>query len=298
MEDKNPVGVIVGRFQVPDLHKGHCFLIEEVCRRHSDVLIVIGCSAGLATAENPLDYDVRVAMVKELFPLVTTRPLRDCRSDDDWTRDLDNVIADVFPGRTAILYGSRASFLECYTGRHVKFTLPPIESVTGTEVRRTNGEKPVYTAQFRAGVIYANNHKRPRAYQTVDVAIIRQRDGAVLLGGKKGENGKLRFIGGFVDPTDPSLEIAAKREVREEAGDIEIDDLRYLGSTNIDDWRYRHTSDRIVTAFFAATYIFGCTKAADDIERVVWMPSDKVTEVIVDEHKPLALMLEKYLASK
>ncbi len=48
----------------------------------------------------------------------------------------------------------------------------------------------------------------------------------------------------------------AKREVQEEAG-VEVGNITYLGSTLINDWRYRGEIDKIKTALFVAKYVFG-----------------------------------------
>jgi bifunctional NMN adenylyltransferase/nudix hydrolase len=88
---------------------------------------------------------------------------------------------------------------------------------------------------------------------------------------RKPEEKKWRFIGGFSDPRSTSLEVDAKREVTEEAS-IEVDDITYLGSTLIDDWRYRGEQDKIKTAFFVAKYIYGKPEGADDIAEVKWVP--------------------------
>jgi bifunctional NMN adenylyltransferase/nudix hydrolase len=88
---------------------------------------------------------------------------------------------------------------------------------------------------------------------------------------RKPDEKKWRFIGGFSDPRTSSLEEDAKREVQEEAG-IEVEIISYLGSTLIDDWRYRGEQDKIKTALFLAKYIFGKPEGADDIAEVKWVP--------------------------
>ena len=65
---------------------------------------------------------------------------------------------------------------------------------------------------------------------------------------KKPNEPHYRFIGGFVDRTDESWEQAAKREFKEETGgNAEIDDIRYVCSAAVKDWRYNKTESGIMT---------------------------------------------------
>jgi bifunctional NMN adenylyltransferase/nudix hydrolase len=103
----------------------------------------------------------------------------------------------------------------------------------------------------------------------VDIAVVNDKMEVLLA--RKPDEKKWRFIGGFSDPRTPSLEEDAKREVQEEAG-IEVEVISYLGSTMIDDWRYRGEQDKIKTALFLAKYIFGKPEGADDVAEVKWVP--------------------------
>ena len=49
------VGVVIGRFQVHELHKGHLLLLNEAAK-HGKMLVCIGVSPTLVTRDNPLDY--------------------------------------------------------------------------------------------------------------------------------------------------------------------------------------------------------------------------------------------------
>jgi bifunctional NMN adenylyltransferase/nudix hydrolase len=60
-------------------------------------------------------------------------------------------------------------------------------------------------------------HKYPTSFQATDCVIIHREAGKLLLGKKKIQTG-WRFLGGFVDPKDDSLELANARERQEEAG--------------------------------------------------------------------------------
>ena len=96
-------------------------------------------------------------------------------------------------------------------------------------------------------------------------------NGTEVLLGKKSTNYKWRFVGGFIDPEDDSYETAAVRELREECGDIVVDDVQYESSARIDDWRYRKEADKIITTLYSAQYVSGTPKAKDDIVDVGWI---------------------------
>jgi bifunctional NMN adenylyltransferase/nudix hydrolase len=118
-------------------------------------------------------------------------------------------------------------------------------------------------------MIAATAYRYPTAFQCVDIAVINDKKEVLIA--RKPDEKKWRFIGGFSDPRSVSLEADAKREVAEEAS-IEVDFVTYLGSTLIDDWRYRGEQDKIKTALFVAKYIYGKPEGADDIAEVKWVP--------------------------
>ena len=72
-EVRADVGVLVGRFQVPNLHPGHIELIQSVCEAHSKVLIFLGLAPTKATRNNPLDFESRKHMILEKFPTSAKR---------------------------------------------------------------------------------------------------------------------------------------------------------------------------------------------------------------------------------
>jgi bifunctional NMN adenylyltransferase/nudix hydrolase len=125
----------------------------------------------------------------------------------------------------------------------------------------------------------------PTVFPTVDVVI---EHGGKLLLGRKAHQQKFRFIGGFADPAlDNSYEDAAKREAKEET-DLTVSTVRYLGSTRIDDPRYRGTPDCIITHLFLAAEWEGSPKASDDIAELKWFSKEEVSaETFVDEHHVL-----------
>lgn len=293
------IGVVVGRFQAPALHEGHKYLIDLVSSMHEQVLIVLGSRRGFATKSDPLDYASRKVMIFREFPAARIAELLDEKMDEMWSKSLDMLIRREFPDQEAVLYGSRGSFIPHYSGRFACATVESKnEALSSTEVREEIYADPPSTEDFRAGMIYAQKLRFPMSYQAVDIAVVDFGRKRVLLGGRKNEPGVRRFIGGFVDKTDESLEFAAKREVFEEASGMEVDNLHYLGSCRIDDWRYRGTEDGIMTAFFAADYIFGAAKAGDDMDSLEWVPFSEFEKNIVAAHKPLAEKLRAHLKER
>jgi bifunctional NMN adenylyltransferase/nudix hydrolase len=91
-------------------------------------------------------------------------------------------------------------------------------AASGTLERRNAPLEVRSSVDWRAGVVYAAYNRYPQAFPTVDVAVTRETDDGdleILLAKKPGEKG-YRLIGGFVSPTDNSLQAAARRELAEE----------------------------------------------------------------------------------
>lgn len=265
------VGIIIGRFHVHELHEAHIDLIKSVMDRHDRVIIFLGNSVIRNTLKNPLDFRARRAMINESFPTVEVHYINDVPNDDvKWSKNLDKLIGEqLLPLQTAMLYGSRDSFIKSYSGKYKVTELEATTFISGTEVRRRVCNNYPPTKDYRAGLIASTAYRYPTAYQTVDIAVVNEKREILLA--RKPEEKKWRFIGGFSDPRSLSLEDDAKREVTEEA-QVEVGDIRYLGSTLIDDPRYRGEVDKIKTALFVAKYIFGKPEGADDIAEVKWVP--------------------------
>ena len=292
------VAVIVGRFQVNELHEAHIDLITSVLNKHDRVLLFLGNSTIRNTLNNPLDYRARRTMIADKFPTVEIHYINDNPSDTAWTKNLDKLIGEqLLPMQTVTLYGSRDSFLKCYTGKFNTCELEATTFISGTEVRRRVCNNYPPTADYRAGMIAATAYRFPTAFQTVDIAVVN--DKGELLLARKPEEKKWRFIGGFSDPASVSLEEDAKREVIEEAG-VEVDNITYLGSTLINDWRYRGEIDKIKTALFVAKYVFGKPEGADDVAEVKWVSINNLTknDIVETHHVLIDMFNEKFGANR
>jgi bifunctional NMN adenylyltransferase/nudix hydrolase len=293
-----PLGVIIGRFQVHKLHDGHKAIIDRVCGNHKKVIIFLGVSIISNTKENPLDFATRRVMIQEMYPNVIVLPLKDQRSNERWSNVLDNEIKVPFGDLPALLYGSRESFIPCYSGKNKVTELTTDVFYSGTEIRKGVSREILTSEDFRAGIIHANYAQRAVTYPTVDVVAYNDK-GQILLGKKPNEN-NYRFIGGFVDRTDMNWEQAAKREFSEETGGCEIGSLEYVSSGAIHDWRYAKTESGIMTTLFVGKFLYGAIRPSDDIASLHWLePSEiDIDTDIMPEHQHLFADLRNFLDKK
>lgn len=288
------IGAIICRLQVNVLHPGHKALIDLVCANHKKVILFLGVPVIENTKNNCLDFATRKIMVQNDYPNITILPLKDQRYNDKWSKTLDDNIKIPFGERSALLYGSRDSFIPYYSGKYKTVELLTDSNYSGTEIRKEVSRELLSSEDFRAGVIHAIWSVRPVTYPTVDIVAYNE-NGQLLLA-KKPNEPKYRFIGGFVDSIDSSLEEAARREFHEETSGSEIGDLTYVGSDSIKDWRYVKEESGIMSTLFIGKFMFGRAEASDDIEILKWIDKDDINEnMIMDEHKPLFIKLLNYL---
>jgi bifunctional NMN adenylyltransferase/nudix hydrolase len=124
----------------------------------------------------------------------------------------------------------------------------------------------------------------PTSFQTVDAVIWNHFTGEILLG-KKEKDGELwRLPGGFIDPSDVSLESGVLREISEECPGIQVAYPLYLFSHRQDDERYRNSIHKILTAVFSLEYKAGVPKAGDDLKQVEWFPAHAFTNWFFENH--------------
>ena len=151
------VGVIVGRFQVPELHRMHHDLIQSVIDRHEKVYLFLGIPKNNElTISNPLPFDARQEMITTVFPNVKVLFIKDRDSNEEWVRNCKFIIDKI------TVYGSRDSFLETYHqngGKYPSSELVSTERISGTECRHDVARKTINSVDFRKGIIYALMNK-------------------------------------------------------------------------------------------------------------------------------------------
>jgi len=291
----NDLGVIIGRFQTPYLHAGHRDLIKTVCEQHTRVLILVGVTPSTGTKRNPLEYSLRERMLMDHLIALKTQasiiilPLMDHPSDEEWVKQVDRLISTVNLNGGGTIYTDPLGCGEIYQKNGGK---NPVEFVnTTTNVRSTKLREKIIPwdgEAFRSGVIYATQRRFVNPLITVDVGVWRGNE--ILLGQKAVDGNKWRLPGGFVN-THECFEAAARREVAEELGGIELTNLSYVGSYAVDDWRYRGDVEGITTVLFRSNILFGQVKAGDDLERASWFHYMEAERIIHPVHKHLLTAL-------
>lgn len=291
----NSIGVIIGRFQTPKLHKGHIHLFNEVKKNHKKIIVMIGYTIDvIGTKRNPLDFLSRKKMIQDRYNDSTIIPLPDNPCDKQWSINIDKKIKEIAGVYSdAYLYGSRDSFISSYKGVFNTVKVQDIKGFSGTVQRQMASELIPDSTDFRNGIIYSSINRYTAVFQCVDCIV--RKDGQLLLGRKKGLS-KYCFIGGFVDENDDSMEYAASRELSEETGhSISVMNQQYLGSCKIDDWRYKNEKESIMTSVFLFSYLSGKAVACDDLNEVKWVNEYNVKEILQESHYPI---LDMYIKNK
>jgi bifunctional NMN adenylyltransferase/nudix hydrolase len=280
---------------VPQLHDGHRWLFGEVSAASDRVVVLLGVSpVDGYTAENPLTFGQRQSMLQQAdvapFKDMVIMPLFDQRTNEEWSVQLDDLLLHTYPQDDITLYGGRASFIDSYKGtlKVVKSSVCPVIPATGTQVRQA--VKEANSGAFYAGQIYALQRQFPRAFPTVDVALVK--DDTVLMI-QRVDSGHWCFPGGFVDPTDDSFELAAQRELMEEVGMHSEAGMQYLCTKRINDFRYRGRRDKIITTFFLGEYFAGPVNPnPTEVQDYKWVRiASPDADIISDIHKPLLAVL-------
>jgi len=134
---------------------------------------------------------------------------------------------------------------------------------------------------------------------TVDIGLISVNNKRILLG-RKADEDKFRFPGGFVDPVlDTCFEDTAIRELSEECPKILADLDRYVCSIRANDPRYSNDRCKLFTSLFLFHYRSGSLEAGDDLVELKWFPLDlfengsytKIDNTIMPVHKSLMIRL-------
>ncbi len=294
MKERYDIGVVIGRFQVAELHKAHLRLLNEVKKNHKQMIIMLGVPVVLGQLDNPLPFPVRAEMIREKYPDAHIIHISDMPGDNTaWSKQVDKLVRMLCPFGSVCLYGGRESFIDSYSGVYSTYELSVISGDEGTKVRSDIGHELINDVKFRKGIIYNSQNQYPRVFPTVDEAITRTDRGKIeVFMGRRKEGMGLRFPGGFVDTSDLNLESAMRRERIEEI-DIEASTkLVYVGSNLQLDHRYNTPDARIMTTLFQSEYIYGSGRIKDEFYETEWIEVSLDNIKFIEEaHQTLFTML-------
>ena len=115
----------------------------------------------------------------------------------------------------------------------------------------------------------------------VIVSAVIEKNNVLLFGKKKANIGPYpntwHLVGGGVHDGE-SLYDAIRREIREEAG-IEVEISRSLGFDEDYEPNKHGEMTHYIFLVFLAKYVSGEIKADDDIEKLEWMPKEKLSQI-------------------
>lgn len=297
MSTQKSFGVVVGRFQVPQPHVGHRHLLDTAAAHHDQLVILVGYNDVRVIPSNEMPVGMRVIMMQQVYPDALVLPLPDSKiSNEDWSAKLDLLLDGIRGDGDVVLYGSRDSFVTYYSGHFPVTDVPAVADLSGTALRDGLTADSITTEAERRGWIAAIRSQYPVTDSVVDIAVVSSDWRRVLLG-SRGANAGLRFFGGFLDATDASDAVAARRELTEEVVGIEVDEPQFVASTRVDDPRYRGNGKGwgIMTRLHVATYQSGDPQGADDIAEVTWVDLSLANKslLVPSHHHLFDLLLER-----
>ena len=156
------IGIIVGRFQVPELHPGHLHLIKSALASNDEVHVILGVTKGdKADSRNPLPYEAREIMLLETFPMLFNRihKIEDIGNWPLWVKALDEMLEPLSKEGEIYILGSRDSVATKYKEFGGKFEvdlLEPLKNFSGTEARTIikNNYQPIWHKEARKVAVW------------------------------------------------------------------------------------------------------------------------------------------------
>ena len=162
------IGIIVGRFQVPELHPGHLHLIKFALDNFEEVHAVIGVTKGdKLDQKNPLPYEAREIMILETFPELFGKlhTIEDIGNYPVWVQKLDEILEPLAKDGVIHIIGSRDSVATRYKefgGKHEIAIIEPLECFSGTGARNTIKQNyhPLWHKEARKIAVWAIENQK------------------------------------------------------------------------------------------------------------------------------------------
>lgn len=180
MEDlSEKIGVIVGRFQVPELTGGHKHLLVRACNTFKKIIIILGDTKKLPggykrmDSHDPYSFEIRKSMILEWadeYTMLSNKlhgiyKIEDIGNLGLWNEKLDQML-EFLGEEDYVMVGSRDSFAQNYRGKypvHILESHEEFKNISGTEERKNlhnlytrliNSGNSV-SSDFRKGMLWA-----------------------------------------------------------------------------------------------------------------------------------------------
>ena len=286
------LAVVAGRWQ-EELSAADSARFDGLFMQYSQIAVIVEVERLALSAESPLPFPLRSEMLRDSHSQLTVIAVASQRTIVEWTSACAAAIRAAFPRQCleAVFFQN-----DCCTVTHgdaKSFSTLP----SGTAYGKMPSNR--VSEARREGARLAAESRFIQVLPVVDAILIDFKQERALLGRKAGRD-KFCFIGGFVDAADESLEAAARRETRQEAGmhGLAIGKCAFVGSARIEDWRLRpHSQVSLMSSLFVIEYLSGAAIASDDIEEVRWFSIGEGEQLpiaqMVPQHQPLAMLLKR-----
>ena len=174
----NKFGVIVGRFQVPELTEGHKHLFVKACLTFKKIIIILGDTKTFPSgykrmdSHDPYSFELRKTMILEWAneytmlqdKLYGIYKIEDIGNLGLWNEKLDQML-EFLGEKDYVMVGSRDSFAQGYRGKypvHIIESDDEFKNISGTEERqhlyktyaeliRSEGN---VSSEFRKGILW------------------------------------------------------------------------------------------------------------------------------------------------
>jgi bifunctional NMN adenylyltransferase/nudix hydrolase len=305
------VGVVVGRFQLAEIHEGHEFLIDTVINNHKKSIIFLGVPRAIGSPEDPiripsrdnvLDFQSRLYMMQDKYPKSVVLSIQDKDNDRIWSESLDSKIREIFPTEKVLLYGGRDSFIPHYQGVFPVKSLDPKIYTSATMQRNSISKEVLADPNFRKGQIYYAYQQTPMLYTNYKIALMQE--DKILFYKKHGNDNredKLKLLSGLAGINDPSLEVGAKRVIGNIVGSIEVESKYEMSKSNID---FGNKTNRVMNILISAKKMYGSLKPQGNFD-IQWISIDElmsegymVKHIEKDEFEYVQHLIKKYRKDK
>lgn len=275
---KTAVGIIVGRFQTPELTESMIKLMNSVYETHINTACFLKTHPVPGHRSNPLSFVSRRQMIQTAFPNMFVAPIMDMSVSKRWVDTLISEVRKYYPLYKVHLYFTDGRDLAFYKEvRPWPADQLDIDGLITYDFLSAVNVTSRSSDDFRRGVMYGIANQYTKTLSTVDIGIIRTMGGKDhVLWGRKPNETLRRLIGGFEEPNETmgtTAEEDAAREVLEETNlVVKPEQLFYIARMNVNDWRYIGSGDQIRTTLFITFDATGDPVAGDDLIEVGWAP--------------------------